>query len=138
ESATNGGIPVRLDPGFDARKIANLGRMVEQWGLVPLAYLAEFAHASFTYGYIDTEDFSMYPLLPPGSFIQIDETKSKVVQGVWRSEYEDRKSTRLNSSHVAISYAVFCLKKKITMNALLASLINSKLHCLVSIVAVTS
>src|SRR5579884_3926229 len=29
------------------------------------------------------------------------------------AEYvEDRKSTRLNSSHVAISYAVFCLKKK--------------------------
>src|SRR5690625_5845588 len=27
-------------------------------------------------------------------------------------EYQDRKSTRLNSSHVAISYAVFCLKKK--------------------------
>ena len=25
---------------------------------------------------------------------------------------EDRKSTRLNSSHVVISYAVFCLKKK--------------------------
>src|SRR5690625_5467000 len=30
------------------------------------------------------------------------------------SELEDRKSTRLNSSHVAISYAVFCLKKKKT------------------------
>src|SRR5690554_6335584 len=27
--------------------------------------------------------------------------------------FEDRKSTRLNSSHVRISYAVFCLKKKI-------------------------
>src|SRR5699024_11450957 len=27
-------------------------------------------------------------------------------------EIEDRKSTRLNSSHVSISYAVFCLKKK--------------------------
>src|SRR5207253_10236746 len=27
----------------------------------------------------------------------------------------DRKSTRLNSSHVAISYAVFCLKKKKTL-----------------------
>src|SRR5439155_14877180 len=27
-------------------------------------------------------------------------------------EIQDRKSTRLNSSHVAISYAVFCLKKK--------------------------
>src|SRR5690625_6065345 len=30
----------------------------------------------------------------------------------------DRKSTRLNSSHVAISYAVFCLKKK-TLNPVL-------------------
>src|SRR5690606_40759234 len=30
---------------------------------------------------------------------------------------EDRKSTRLNSSHVKISYAVFCLKKKTTPQA---------------------
>src|SRR5207249_11330322 len=29
-----------------------------------------------------------------------------------RSTRQDRKSTRLNSSHVSISYAVFCLKKK--------------------------
>src|SRR5262245_63927529 len=29
-----------------------------------------------------------------------------------RGEKEDRKSTRLNSSHLGISYAVFCLKKK--------------------------
>src|SRR2546426_1648928 len=29
-------------------------------------------------------------------------------------KYEDRKSTRLNSSHLVISYAVFCLKKKKT------------------------
>src|SRR5690625_6384631 len=31
-----------------------------------------------------------------------------------RGRERDRKSTRLNSSHVAISYAVFCLKKKNT------------------------
>src|SRR5437868_14659228 len=30
--------------------------------------------------------------------------------------WADRKSTRLNSSHVSISYAVFCLKKKKNMN----------------------
>src|SRR5436853_6042717 len=29
-----------------------------------------------------------------------------------RGERQDRKSTRLNSSHLGISYAVFCLKKK--------------------------
>src|SRR5438105_7398368 len=31
-------------------------------------------------------------------------------------DYEDRKSTRLNSSHEWISYAVFCLKKKNLLN----------------------
>src|SRR5438034_1754558 len=30
----------------------------------------------------------------------------------FRTPYLDRKSTRLNSSHTVISYAVFCLKKK--------------------------
>src|SRR5437667_2440565 len=29
-----------------------------------------------------------------------------------KGEKQDRKSTRLNSSHITISYAVFCLKKK--------------------------
>jgi len=61
---------------------------VEQWGLVPLSYLAQFAHSDFTYGYIGTQDFTMYPILPPGSFIQIDEEKNKVAEGSWRSEYE--------------------------------------------------
>jgi transcriptional regulator with XRE-family HTH domain len=35
-------VPVRLDPGFDPRRSANLGRMIERWGLVPLSYLSQF------------------------------------------------------------------------------------------------
>src|SRR5437870_6607003 len=35
-----------------------------------------------------------------------------IIKAVHRLGDRDRKSTRLNSSHVAISYAVFCLKKK--------------------------
>src|SRR5690606_40282298 len=37
---------------------------------------------------------------------------SFIYRPVHSSSYRDRKSTRLNSSHVKISYAVFCLKKK--------------------------
>src|SRR5438067_9104581 len=36
----------------------------------------------------------------------------KLVARARRGDDGDRKSTRLNSSHVSISYAVFCLKKK--------------------------
>lgn len=81
-------VPVRLDPSFDPRRTANFGRMVEQWGLVPLAYLAQFATCQFTYGYIGSEDLTMYPILPPGTFVQVDESRNKVAEGSWRSEYE--------------------------------------------------
>src|SRR2546427_1006720 len=38
-----------------------------------------------------------------------------------RVGFEDRKSTRLNSSHSQISYAVFCLKKKVPRSRLVTS-----------------
>ena len=81
-------IPTRLDPAFDPRRTSNLSRMVEQWGLVPLAHLSNFSDEKYIYGYVGGEDFTMYPLLPPGTFLQVDESKSQVVQGIWRSEYE--------------------------------------------------
>src|SRR5437870_11077788 len=42
--------------------------------------------------------------------------ESNAVDAAAGEERVDRKSTRLNSSHVAISYAVFCLKKKTQKN----------------------
>src|SRR3712207_7844102 len=42
--------------------------------------------------------------------------------GAVLQEVRDRKSTRLNSSHANISYAVFCLKKKIVQTTQLAPL----------------
>src|SRR5699024_11733608 len=43
---------------------------------------------------------------------QVKEKYSGLVER-FNENVKDRKSTRLNSSHVSISYAVFCLKKKI-------------------------
>src|SRR5712692_456468 len=41
-----------------------------------------------------------------------DAQRQKFMAWIARSGVRDRKSTRLNSSHSSISYAVFCLKKK--------------------------
>jgi hypothetical protein len=81
-------VPIQLDPSFDARNTLNFGRMVEQWGTVPLKYLEQLSNTGFTYGYIGSEDFTMYPILAPGSFIQVDESKNRVANGGWRTEYE--------------------------------------------------
>src|SRR5690625_6555730 len=48
----------------------------------------------------------------PGSTIKRSTSLSPSSSSI--SSTQDRKSTRLNSSHVAISYAVLCLKKKTT------------------------
>src|SRR5258708_16177389 len=42
----------------------------------------------------------------------IDERRAERAEGLQQAFTLDRKSTRLNSSHQIISYAVFCLKKK--------------------------
>jgi hypothetical protein len=81
-------MPTRLDPNFSLRKTTDMGRAIEQWGTVPMAYLAQLADDRYTYGYIGSEDFTMYPILPPGSFVQVDEARNKVAEGVWRSEFE--------------------------------------------------
>jgi transcriptional regulator with XRE-family HTH domain len=82
-------MPVRMDPGFQLHKTSNFGRMIEKWGVVPLAYLSGLvAETRYTYGYIGADDFTMYPLLIPGSFVQVDEGRNKVTEGTWRSEYE--------------------------------------------------
>src|SRR3712207_6933882 len=47
-----------------------------------------------------------------GLIHQAREQLWKVVNAFSRARREDRKSTRLNSSHANISYAVFCLKNK--------------------------
>src|SRR5262245_64150253 len=39
-------------------------------------------------------------------------SRRRAADGPLAGEIQDRKSTRLNSSHLGISYAVFCLKKK--------------------------
>ncbi|HYL92210.1 MAG TPA: helix-turn-helix transcriptional regulator [Alphaproteobacteria bacterium] len=81
-------VPTKIDPAFDLRYGANFGRMVESWGTVPLQFLSELAKKKYTYGYIGMEDLTMYPLLMPGSFIQVDESRSRVEEAKWRSELE--------------------------------------------------
>src|SRR5690625_6594452 len=49
-------------------------------------------------------------LLKDYATVRMSRTTDKTLSLTQRTK--DRKSTRLNSSHVAISYAVFCLKKK--------------------------
>ena len=75
---------------FDDRKpaIPSLASIVKQWGAIPLIFLERLSTRNFTYGYIGTEDLTMFPIIPPGSFVEVDEKRNKVVKGGWRSQYD--------------------------------------------------
>ncbi len=80
--------PVRFDPGFKVEKTNLLSRMVEIWGEVPVGLLRHLNVRKQRYGFIGLSDYTMYPLLRPGSFVQIDEDQKVPAPGMYRSEYD--------------------------------------------------
>lgn len=85
---TEAEIPTLLDPGLHPESTTLIVRMIQKWGTVPLSLLRNFIDRKYSYGYIGSNDWTMYPLILPGSFIQIDENRRRVEEGGWRSEFE--------------------------------------------------
>ena len=81
-------VPLALDPGIDMSKTMFLSRLIQKWGKIPLMLLNNIDLRSLRYAFIGTEDWSMYPLIPPGSLVVIDETRRRIVNSGWNSEFE--------------------------------------------------
>lgn len=80
--------PVRFDPGFSLDKTSLISRIVEIWGEVPVGLIQQLDVRHCQYGYIGLQDYTLYPLLRPGSFVQIDENVNRVSVSEWRTEYD--------------------------------------------------
>ncbi len=81
-------LPLALDPGIDMRKTTYLSRMIQRWGRLPLILLNGLDLKNHRYGYVGTEDWTMYPLVQPGALVLIDETRRKITEGGWKNEFE--------------------------------------------------
>jgi len=78
--------PIRFEPGFRPEKTVFISRLIETWGEIPVGLLATLDLKKFRYGYIGLDDRMMGPLLRPGSIVQIDETRRRVVNEGWLDE----------------------------------------------------
>lgn len=81
-------MPLVFDPGFREESTTLIVRMIQRWGPAPMVLLKTLLDRKYTYGYIGSQDWTMYPLILPGAFVQIDESKQRVEEGSRRSEYE--------------------------------------------------
>lgn len=79
-------IPEKMKEEVDLGKTNLVSRMFGEWGGVPVSLLGSGDHD--VYGYVGTEDFTLYPLIRPGSFVQIDASQTKVDQGGWLGEID--------------------------------------------------
>jgi transcriptional regulator with XRE-family HTH domain len=80
--------PVRFDQGFNVEKTNLISRIVEIWGEVPMGLIQHLDFRNSLYGFIGLEDFTLYPLLRPGSFVQIDQRVKKVRPTISSTEYD--------------------------------------------------
>lgn len=80
--------PVRFDRAARPEETALLSRIVEVWGEVPIEFLQHLDLRNSLYGYIGLEDYTLYPLLRPGSFVQIDPKQNKISELPWRTELD--------------------------------------------------
>lgn len=81
-------VPLVVDPGVDLRKTTYLSRAIHRWGKLPLSLLNALDLKHHRYAFIGSEDWSMYPIVQPGALVLIDESRRKVVEGNWASEFE--------------------------------------------------
>ena len=79
---------VRFDRDFLPDETTLLSRMVEVWGKVPTTLVQQLDVRNNHYGFIGLRDFTLYPLLRPGSFVQIDQKLQKIQTYEWRSEFD--------------------------------------------------
>lgn len=80
--------PVRFDRGFNLDQTSLISRMVEVWGEVPVALIQRLDVRHCQYGYIGLDDYTMYPLLRPGSFVQVDSKAPRLPASDWRTEFD--------------------------------------------------
>jgi len=81
-------LPLALDPGIDMRKTTFLSRMIQKWGKLPVSLLNGIDLKDHRYAFIGSDDWLMYPLIQPGSLVLIDESRRKIVNGGWSTEFE--------------------------------------------------
>ncbi len=88
ESCTVSELPIEIDGEIDLTKTFYLSPHIRKWGPLPLCILGSLDLKHNRYAFIGTDDLFMHPILPPGSFIQVDETKNRVESAGSTNEYQ--------------------------------------------------
>lgn len=80
--------PVRFDPGARIEETNLLSRMVQTWGEIPIAFVQNLGLRKYLYGFIGLDDYTLYPMIRPGAFVQIDDEDTKIDPDPGENEFD--------------------------------------------------
>jgi len=80
-------VPSLLRPRASFEDTNLVSRMFESWGQIPVGLLERMDLTTSLYGYVGTRDNRLYPIIRPGSFVQIDSRQTKITTD-WRTEFD--------------------------------------------------
>jgi transcriptional regulator with XRE-family HTH domain len=73
---------------FNPQQTGYVSQLIRRWGKVPFTFLNGLETREFRFAWIGLKDWSMYPVLHPGSLVAIDDRRQKIAAGGWVSEYD--------------------------------------------------
>jgi transcriptional regulator with XRE-family HTH domain len=73
---------------IDLDQTTFLSHMIRRWGKLPLSFLNGIEHRHLRYGFVGLGDWSMYPILQPGSLLLIDQNRRKIAADGWTNELD--------------------------------------------------
>jgi transcriptional regulator with XRE-family HTH domain len=80
--------PIELRQKVRFEQTNLVSKMFERWGEVPISLLRRMNPQNTLCGYIGLEDFTLFPIIRPGSFVQIDPRQTKIDAAGWQSELD--------------------------------------------------
>lgn len=81
-------VPLPADQEIDLKQTTFLSHLIRRWGKMPLSFLNAADYRHLRYGFIGLNDWSMHPLLQPGSLVLIDQSRRKIMTNGWSNELE--------------------------------------------------
>ena len=79
-------VPMKSEKQFKLDRTNLLARLGKIWGEIPIRLIQHLDLRNGVYGFVGLSDRTMFPIIRPGSIVQIDQNQRKVLQTKWEDE----------------------------------------------------
>ena len=81
-------LPLQSRPEFRLDRTNLLSRLFEIWGEVPVRFIQHLDLKNGVYGFVGIFDRTLFPVIRPGSIVQIDQDHRRIVPSHWQNEHD--------------------------------------------------